>query len=197
MSGATELRILVNPQGHGRGQLVVVLARCLGARWTEAMYRWYLKPFFRLFRGQSPDRVILIDGERVVATVVLAYRLPVRTPDGTCKPVLRRGRGLTLPGAPGADVTRRVLQAAVDRSALRACTAGARIRHGRQPTAAYLHGGGHGDCGESASSRRRSSRGFPATSRLRLAARMPRDGWPGSRGARRLNPPYTGAFTFH
>ena len=43
MSGDSELRILVNPQGMNADIGVRFLTRCFGTRWTEAMYRWYLQ----------------------------------------------------------------------------------------------------------------------------------------------------------
>jgi len=119
MSGDSELRILVNPQGMNADIGVRFLARCFGTRWTEAMYRWYLQ---RSFNGETPDRLILMDGERVVAGCGLAYRL-LRTPDRTVHLVSIVVTAGTVPGERGRGCYARVLQAAVDRSALRGCTA--------------------------------------------------------------------------
>ena len=119
MSGDSELRILVNPQGMNADIGVRFLARCFGTRWTEAMYRWYLQ---RSFNGETPDRLILMDGERVVAGCGLAYRL-LRTPDGTVHRVSIVVTAGTVPGERGRGCYARVLRAAVDRSGLRGCTA--------------------------------------------------------------------------
>jgi hypothetical protein len=119
MSGNTELRILLNPRGMNADIGVHFLARCFGSRWTEAMYRWYLQ---RSFNGETPDRLILMDGERVVAGCGLAYRL-LRTPDGAVHRVSVVVTAGTVPGERGRGCYARVLQAAVDRSAVRGCTA--------------------------------------------------------------------------
>ena len=119
MSGDSELRILVNPQGMNADIGVRFLTRCFGTRWTEAMYRWYLQ---RSFNGETPDRLILTDGERVVAGCGLAYRL-LRTPDGTVHRVSIVVTAGTVPGERGRGCYARVLRAAVDRSGLRGCTA--------------------------------------------------------------------------
>ena len=119
MSGDAELRIVVNPEGMDADIGVRFLARCFGTQWTGTMYRWYLQ---RSFGGETPDRLILMDGERVVAGCGLAYRL-LRTPDGTVHPVSVVVAAGTVPGERGRGCYARVLQAAVDRSALRGCTA--------------------------------------------------------------------------
>ena len=119
MPGDTELRILVNPQGMNADIGVRLLTRCFGTHWSEAMYRWYLQ---RTFSGETPDRLILMDGKRVVAGCGLAYRL-LRTPDGTVHRVSIVVTAGTVPGERGRGCYARVLQAAIDRSALRGCTA--------------------------------------------------------------------------
>jgi len=119
MPGDTELRILVNPQGMNADIGVRFLERCFATQWTEAMYHWYLQ---RPFGGESPDRLILMDGERVVASCGLSYRL-LRTPDGTVHPVSVAVAGGTLPGERGRGCYARVIQAAAERSALRGCMA--------------------------------------------------------------------------
>src|SRR3981081_1580473 len=119
MSGDTALRILVNPQGMNADIGVCFLARCFGTRRTEDMYRWHVQSACAV---ESPDRLILMDGERVVAGCGLAYRL-LRTPDGTVHPVSVVVAAGTVPGGRGRGCYARVLQAAVDRSALRGCTA--------------------------------------------------------------------------
>src|SRR5258708_4234371 len=63
-----------------------------------------------------------MDGERVVAGCGLAYRL-LRTPDGTVHRVSVVVAACTDPGERGRGCYARVLGAAVDRSALRGCTA--------------------------------------------------------------------------
>jgi hypothetical protein len=191
MSGDTELRILVNPQGMDADIGVRFLARCFGARWSEAMYHWYLQ---RSFGGQSPDRLILMDGERVVASCGLAYRL-LRTPDGTVHPVSVVVAACTLPGERGRGCYARVLQAAVDRSALRACTAvlgfvtadnatgrGLRRLGATAIPSAYI--ASHG-CAR-----------VPGTVTLRLCSAHATAGWPAHASARLLNPPAQAGFHY-
>jgi hypothetical protein len=191
MSGDAELRILVNPQGMDADIGVGFLARCFGARWTEAMYRWYLQ---RSFGGQSPDRVILMDGERVVASCGLAYRL-LRTPDGTVHRVSVVVAACTLPGERGRGCYARVLQAAVDRSALRACTAVLGFVTADNPTGRGLRRRG----ATAIASAYITSQGFarvPGTVTLRLCRANATDGWPEHAGARLLNPPVQGGFHY-
>ena len=76
MSGDSGLRILVNPEGLDADIGVRFLTGCFGTEWTQAMYPWHLQ---RSFGGEPPDRLIVVDGERVVAGCGLAYRL-LRTP---------------------------------------------------------------------------------------------------------------------
>jgi len=118
VSGDTELKILLNPAGSADGD-ADFLARCFGTRWTQAMYRWYMQ---RPFLGEPPDRLILVDAERVVAGCGLAYRL-LRTPDALVHRVSVVVAAATLPDERGRGYYARVLQAAAERSAVRGCTA--------------------------------------------------------------------------
>jgi len=189
MSGDTELRILVNPQGMNADIGVCFLARCFGTRWTEAMYRWYLQ---RSFAGESPDRLILMDGERVVAGCGLAYRL-LRTPDGTVHPVSIVVAAGTVPGERGRGCYARVLQAAVDRSALRGCTAVLGF-----VTADNATGRGLRRLGATAvASAYIASPGvarIPGTAILRLCSANGADGWHAS--ARLSSPPLQAGFHY-
>jgi len=191
MSGDTELRILVNPQGMNADIGVAFLARCFGTRWTEAMYRWYLQ---RSLGGESPDRLILMDGERAVASCGLAYRL-LRTPDGTLHRVGVIVAACTLPGERGRGCYARVLQAAVDRSALRACTAVLGF-----VTADNATGRGLLRLGATAvPSAYIASHGLarvPGTVTLRLCSANVADGWPAHASARLLNPPAQAGFHY-
>ncbi len=119
MSGDAGLRIVVNPKGLDAAIGVDFLARCFGTPWTEAMYRWYLQ---RAFGSEAPDRLILMDGERVVAGCGLAYRL-LRTPDGATHRVSVIVAAATVPGQRRRGSFVRMAQASVARSALRGCTA--------------------------------------------------------------------------
>src|ERR1700756_651164 len=119
MPGAAELRILVNP-----GDLEVevgpaFLTRCFASRWTEAMYRWYLQ---RSFAGEPPDRLILMEGGQALAACGVVYR-QLRTQDGEVHRVGIMITAATLPGARGRGCYARVLQAAMERSAVRGCAA--------------------------------------------------------------------------
>jgi ribosomal protein S18 acetylase RimI-like enzyme len=119
MSGDRGLRILVNPKGLHADIGVRFLTRCFGTPWSEAMYRWYLE---RPFGGEVPDRLILMDGERVVAGCGLSYRL-LRAPEGTVRPVSVVVAAGTLPAERGRGCFERLLEAAAARSGLRGCTA--------------------------------------------------------------------------
>ena len=119
MSGDAALRILVNPRGLDTDIGVQFLERCFGTSWTEAMYRWYLQ---RSFGGEPPERLILLDAERVVAGCGLTSRL-LRMPDGAPHRVGIIVAAATLPGERGRGCFARMIQAAVARSALRGCTA--------------------------------------------------------------------------
>jgi hypothetical protein len=119
MPRRAELKVLVNPEGVDADIGVRFVSRCFGARWTEAMYRWYLQ---RPFGGESPDRLAVLDGAHVVASCGLAYRL-LRTPDSAVHRVAVMVAACTAPGERGRGCFARVLGAAVDRSALRGCSA--------------------------------------------------------------------------
>src|SRR5438874_12275559 len=79
MSGDRGVRILVNPKGLDADVGADFLTRCFGTPWSEATYRWYMQ---RPFGGEAPDRLVLMEGARVVACCGIVYRL-ARTPDGT------------------------------------------------------------------------------------------------------------------
>jgi hypothetical protein len=95
------------------------LARCYGDSWNPATYHWYLK---REFHGETPDRLVLAEAGRVLATAGIGYR-QLRTPDGTthrvgimiaaCVPPEQRGRGRFV----------RLWKGAVNYCATRDCTA--------------------------------------------------------------------------
>ena len=74
MSGDGGLRILVNPGEIDAEIGPAFLSRCFGTRWTEVMYRWYLR---RSFGGELPDRLILMNGARAVAVCGLGWALVV------------------------------------------------------------------------------------------------------------------------
>lgn len=119
MPGDGGLRILVNPSGIDAEIGPAFLTRCFAARWTDAMYRWYLQ---RSLGGEAPDRLILMDGACAVAGCGLVYR-QLRTPDGEVHRVGVVVAACTLPSARGRGCYARVLQAAVDRSVARGCAA--------------------------------------------------------------------------
>jgi GNAT superfamily N-acetyltransferase len=119
MPGAGELRILVNPEDREAEVGPEFLTRCFAARWTEAMYRWYLQ---RPFAGELPDRLILTEGGRAVAACGVVYR-QLRTQDGEVHRVGIALTAATLPSARGRGCYARVLRAAAERSAARGCAA--------------------------------------------------------------------------
>ncbi len=191
MSGDTELRILVNPQGMNADIGVRFLARCFGTRWTEAMYRWYLQ---RPFGGESPDRLVLMDGERAVASVGLTYRL-LRTPDGTVHRVSVALAGGTLPGERGRGVYARMIQAAAARCAVRGCTAALGF-----VTADNASGRGLQRLGATAvPSAYIASQGasrIPGIAVLRVSRATVTDGWLERAGARSRSTPTEGGFHY-
>src|SRR5260221_5100256 len=93
MSANPELRILVNPAGMSADIGAHFLTRCFASCWTEAMCQWYLQ---RPFDDETPDRLILMDEEKVVAGCGLAFRL-LRTPDGALHPGSVLGAGCPEP----------------------------------------------------------------------------------------------------
>jgi GNAT superfamily N-acetyltransferase len=119
MSGDAELRVLINPVGLDADAGLAFLRQCFQTPWTERMYRWYLQ---RSFGGEAPDRLILMDGERAVAGCGVIYR-QLRTPDGDVHRVSVVVAACTLPSARGRGCYARVLQAAVEQSAVRGCAA--------------------------------------------------------------------------
>lgn len=95
------------------------LTRCFAGPWTDLMYRWYLR---RSFGGEEPDRLILMQGARALAACGLVYR-QLRAQDGQVHRVSVVVAACTLPEARGLGCYARVLNAAVERSAARGCTA--------------------------------------------------------------------------
>ncbi len=191
MSGDTELRVLVNPQGMNADIGVGFLTRCFGTRWTEAMYRWYLQ---RSFGGESPDRLIVMDGERVVAACGLAYRL-LRTPDGTVHRVSVVVAACTVPGERGRGCYARVLQAAVDRSALRGCTAVLGFVTADSATGRGLRRLGATAVPSAYIASHGASR-VPGIAILRLYGATVTDGWPAHASARLRSPPVQVGFHY-
>ena len=191
MSGDTELKMLVNPRGMNADIGVRFLARCFGTRWTEAMYRWYLE---RSFGGESPDRLILMDGERVVAGCGLAYRL-LRTPDGTVHRVSVVVAACTVPGERGRGCYARVLQAAVDQSALSGCTAVLGFVTADNPTGRGLRRLGATEVPSAYIASPGVARA-PGTVTLRLCSATAANGWPAHASARLGSPPLDAAFHY-
>ena len=191
MSGDTELRILVNPQGMNADIGVRFLERCFGSRWTEAMYRWYLQ---RPFGGESPDRLILMDGVRVVASCGLAYRL-LRAPDGTVHRVSVAIAGGTLPGERGRGCYARVIQAAAERSALRGCTVMLGFVTADSATGRGLRRLGATAVPSAYIASHGASR-VPGIAMLRVYRTTVTDGWLERAGARSRSTPVEGGFHY-
>lgn len=113
------LKLLANPPDLEAQIGVAFLARSYGASWNPATYQWYLK---REFHGEAPDRLVLVDGQQLLATAGIAYRQLI-FPDGemrrvgimvaACVPARERGRGRFL----------RLWKGAVEYCATRDCTA--------------------------------------------------------------------------
>src|SRR5205823_12591768 len=72
--------------------------------------------------GGGPDRLVLVDGERVLACCGIVYRL-LRRPDGPAHRIRVIVAGGTLPGERGGGFFERLLRATAARSALRGRTA--------------------------------------------------------------------------
>lgn len=187
MPGAARLRILVNPQDLDAEVGAEFLTRCFATRWTEAMYRWYLQ---RSFAAELPDRLILMEGARAVAACGVVYR-QLRTQDGEVHRVGVALAGGTLPSARGRGHYARVLQAVVQRSAARGCSALLGF-----VTAGNTSGRGLTRLGATAIpsayivSRNRSP--GPQTGILQLRDAEVADDWP-LRAAARLRPPAAAA----
>lgn len=191
MSGDTELRILINPQGMNAEIGVRFLERCFGTQWTEAMYRWYLQ---RPFGGEAPDRVVLMDGERVVAGLGLAYRL-LRTPDGTVHRVGIMVAGTTLPGERGRGVYAHMLRAAAARCAVRGCTAALGFVRADNASGRGLQRLGATAVPSAYIASQGASR-IPGIAVLRVYRATVTDGWLERAGAPSRNAPVEGGFHY-
>src|SRR5882672_2772939 len=113
------LTLLVNPR-HLEAEIGVdFLVRCFGESWNRATYQWYLH---RTFAGEAPDRLVLLDGERVTATAGIAYR-QLRTPDGAIHRVSIMVAACTAPDQRGRGRFSRLLRDAIEHCAARGCRA--------------------------------------------------------------------------
>jgi hypothetical protein len=190
MPVSKELKVLVNPGGMNADIGADFLSRCFATRWTEAMCRWYLQ---RAFSEETPDRLVLMDDQQVVAGCGLAYRL-LRTPDAAVHRVSIVVAACTAPGERGRGCYAQVLRGAIERSAARGCTAllgfvtadnatgrGLQRLGATAIPSAYITSAG----------RLSGSR----TSTLRLRAAPVSDSWPARAGARLRSVP--GAAGFH
>jgi hypothetical protein len=184
-----ELKVHLNPEGIEADIGVRFLARCFGTRWTEAMYRWYLQ---RASGGESPDRLVVLDGARVVASCGLAYRL-VRTSDSAVHRVGLLVAACTAPGERGRGCFARVVGTAVDRSALRGCTAVLAFVTADNPSARVLQRSG---ATAVASAYLVSHARAPAGMTLRLRAARVTPGWPARAAARLEGPPPQAGFIY-
>lgn len=119
MPGDGGLTVLLNPAGLEEETGPAFLTRCFATRWSAAMYRWYLQ---RSFGGESPDRLIVMEGAQPTAGCGLAYRR-LRTPDGELQRVSVVVAAGTLPHARGRGCYLHLLEAAMERSAARGCVA--------------------------------------------------------------------------
>lgn len=119
MPNDTALRLLVNPRQLEAEIGVDFLVRCFGESWNHTTYQWYLQ---RVFQGEAPDRLVLVDGERVTATVGVAYR-QVRTPDGKIHRVAIMVAACTAPDERGRGRFSRLRRDAVEHCAARGCRA--------------------------------------------------------------------------
>jgi hypothetical protein len=191
MSGGSGLRILVNRAGLDADTGARFLARCFGTRWTEAMYRWYMQ---RPFGGEAPDRIVLVDGERVVAGCGLAYRL-LRTPDGAAHRVSVVVSAATLPSERGRGCYAHVLQGAVARSAVRGCTALLGFVTADNATGRGLRRLGATEIA-SAYIASRGGLGVPGTPTLRVRRAAVTERWPARAAARLSGPPPRAVFHY-
>jgi hypothetical protein len=113
------LKLLVNPLDIEAEIGIDFLVHCFDESWKPAMYQWYLQ---RLFHGEAPDRLVLLDGRRVLATAGIAYR-QLRTPDGTIHRVGIMVAACVPPGERGRGRFSRLWKGAVNYCATRDCTA--------------------------------------------------------------------------
>jgi hypothetical protein len=183
MPGDGGLRILLNPGEIDAEAGTRFLTQCFGTRWTEAMYRWYLQ---RSFGGERPDRLILMTGSRAVAACGVVYR-QLRTQDGAMHRVGVAIASGTLPSARGRGYYARVLQAVVERSAVRGCAALLGfVTAGNSSGRGLLRLGATAVPSAYIVSRDRGPR--PPTGILQLRNARVTDDWP-ARAAARANPP--------
>jgi hypothetical protein len=119
MPGDGSLRLLVNPPDTEAEIGIDFLAQCFGESWKPAMYHWYLQ---RPFHGEAPDRLVLLEGRRVLATSGIAYR-QLRTPDLTIHRVGIMVAACVPPQEQGRGRFARLWRGAVQHCATRDCTA--------------------------------------------------------------------------
>jgi hypothetical protein len=119
MPNDSPLTLLVNPLDLQAEIGVDFLVRCFGESWKPAMYRWYLQ---RLYHGEAPDRLVLLDGRRVLAAAGIAYR-QLQTPDLTIHRVAIMVAACVPPQELGRGRFARLWKGAVDYCATRDCTA--------------------------------------------------------------------------
>jgi hypothetical protein len=119
MPNDSALKLLVNPRDREAEIGVDFLVRCFGENWNRTTYQWYLQ---RVFHGEAPDRLVLVDNRRVVATAGLAYR-QLRTPDGAIHRVGIMVAACTAPVDRGRGHFSRLWRNAVDHCATRGWSA--------------------------------------------------------------------------
>jgi hypothetical protein len=119
MPNDSSLKLLVNPLDTEAEIGIDFLVHCFGESWKPAMYRWYLQ---RIFHGEAPDRLVLLDGRCVVATAGIAYR-QLRTPDLTIHRVAIMVAACVPPHEQGRGRFSRLWKGAVNYCATHDCTA--------------------------------------------------------------------------
>jgi hypothetical protein len=119
MPNDSSLKLLVNPLDTEAEIGIDFLVHCFGESWKPAMHGWYLQ---RIFHGEAPDRLVLLDGRCVAATAGIAYR-QLRTPDLTIHRVAIMVAACVPPHEQGRGRFSRLWKGAVNYCATRDCTA--------------------------------------------------------------------------
>jgi hypothetical protein len=117
MPNDSGLKLLVNPRDMEAQIGVDFLVRCFGESWNSTTYQWYLR---RVFHGEAPDQLVLVDGRRVLAMAGIAYR-QLRTPDGSIHRVGIMIAACVAPQERGRFRFSRLTREAVGHCATRGC----------------------------------------------------------------------------
>lgn len=106
-----------NPESPDVEATLGFLKRCFGSGWDNELYQWYLA---RPFSGRAPDRLVIREGESVVAGSAVNYR-QLRMADGSIRDIGIATASWTVPEARGKGLFTRMMQASSVRAADNGC----------------------------------------------------------------------------